>query len=116
MRDIHRLLKPEGRTFNQFDLTDHISKYDPKAHPKNYLRFTDKEWAIIGNDVQYINRIQADEWAELFSEAGFLGDLFDPILNIPVDTLPIAPRFAQTSPKDLECGYLVMVHQKAPIQ
>ena len=70
--DLARILRPGGRTAHQIVFTDHLTIYDRTVHPKNYLRYSDRQWRRwFENGVQYINRLQPSDFARMFREAGF---------------------------------------------
>ncbi|MFN0159273.1 MAG: methyltransferase domain-containing protein [Bacteroidota bacterium] len=109
---IQKLLMTGGYSFHQWDMTDHLSKYDLNSHKKNYLRFSERTWRFIGNDVQYINRMQRSEWLRVFKESGLELEKEQSLLECPIDGLTVHQEFSSLSKQDLSCGYLVMVHKK----
>jgi hypothetical protein len=62
------------------------------------------------NRVQYINRVQRNEWLELFRAAGFeLVGEDGWRVNIPAK---VAKRYAKMDRRDLECGGLKVLFKK----
>ena len=72
IRDSFRLLKPGAFAVHSINTTDHLYLYDRTANPKQYLSYSDTTWRLLfQNKIQYINRLQRDEWMKIFSDAGF---------------------------------------------
>lgn len=70
--DLARIVRPGGRTAHQIVFTDHLTIYDHAVHPKNYLRYSDRQWQRwFENGVQYVNRLQPSDFNRLFRAAGF---------------------------------------------
>lgn len=112
LADFHRILKPGGYMIHQVGIDDHLQHYDPAESPKNYLRYSDRAWKLMfENDLQYFNRLQACEWIDRISGAGFV--LLERIAETAdLGRLPIAPRFKHFRQEDLACTILTLVHQK----
>ena len=110
--DYYRILKPGGISIHQIGIDDHLSHYDRKESPKNYLRFSDQTWKTwFENDVQYINRLQVTDWLNLFQDQGFnLKKIIIETCNI--QHLPIHPQYSRYSQEDLACTLLTIVHKK----
>jgi cyclopropane fatty-acyl-phospholipid synthase-like methyltransferase len=112
MHDMFRKLKPGGYTIHQIGIDDHLTHYDSKASPKQYLKYSDRVWRILfENEVQYINRKQTSDWLSAFEGAGFkLVDMISASTNI--DDLKINPVFRKYPREDLACTTLTIVYQK----
>lgn len=110
--DMFRTLRPGAYTIHQIGIDDHLTHYDAKASPKQYLKYSDRVWRILfENDVQYFNRIQTSDWLSAFEGAGFkLVDMISKGTNI--DDLKINPRFSNYPKEDLSCTNLTIVYQK----
>jgi SAM-dependent methyltransferase len=68
-----RMLKPGGLFVSQVGLDDHLAFYQGKLGSKRYLRYSHYTWEwLLGNDVQYINRLTASEIVTLLRNTGFL--------------------------------------------
>lgn len=67
MRELARIVKPEGRIAHSIDFKDHL------AFSLNNLRFSEKIWEsdFFANSGFYTNRIRASEMLALFEQAGF---------------------------------------------
>ena len=112
VKNINRILKPGGYSIHQIGIDDHLTHYDKKESPKNYIRYSDRMWHLLfENEIQYINRLQMSDWIALFGEHGLSS-----IETIPyycdIDGLKINNWFDQYSREDLKCTILTLVHQK----
>lgn len=110
--DIHRVLRPGGCSIHQIGIDDHLAHYDAKASKKQYLKYSDRTWrTFFENDVQYINRLQASEWEQMFAATGLT-----PIERIAeavdIDSLRVHPRFGHLPREDHRCTILTLVHRK----
>lgn len=112
VRDMYRTLKPGGYVIHQIGIDDHLTHYDGKASPKQYIKYSDKVWRrFFENEVQYFNRWQTSDWTSVFDDAGF--SLVDQIAeSASIDDLKVDQRFSDYSRDDLECTILTLVYQK----
>lgn len=70
--DLKRILRPGGHVSQQIVYVDHLTIYDRAVHPKNYLRYSDRQWRWwLQNDVQYINLLQPSDFQKAFTSNGF---------------------------------------------
>lgn len=87
------------------DLCDHYAYADDTVDVYHFLRYSDRAWRLIDNDVQPMNRLRAPEYRALYAAAG-----------VPVteehrsgcdpDALagePLADPFAAMDPADVAC-------------
>ncbi len=67
MRELRRILRPDGVCSHQVDLRDHLSE------GLNNLRFSSRVWesAFMVNSGFYTNRIRMSEMLDMFHSAGF---------------------------------------------
>jgi ubiquinone/menaquinone biosynthesis C-methylase UbiE len=112
-RDFYRLLRPGGLSTHAIDLCDHLAYYDSSAPRKNYLKYANSTWErYLQNDVQYFNRVQRDEWLELFEKAGLVL-VEEKSTSCAVDVTRVDPLYQHLSMRDLECANLHVVHRKS---
>lgn len=71
MRELQRVMKPEGRASHRVDLRDHLGA------ALNNLRFSEAIWEKdwFARSGFYTNRIRYSQMCELFREAGFCLDI-----------------------------------------
>ena len=116
MLDEHyRMLRPGGVSGHQIVLTDHLRIYDRSVHPKNYLKFSERTWNLFyANDVQYINRLQMNNWSDLIKRQGFE---LETIVRDRVDLsgISISEQFRTPAVEDLDVAVVNMIAHK-PIE
>lgn len=113
MGDTYRILKPGGWALHGINIGDHLSVYDHGAHRKLYLSFPEWLWRIIGqNQVQYINRLQRDEWISIFDSLGFVTVVEDGS-EVKLDGLRLARRYQGMRKEDLQRTILRVLLRKA---
>ncbi len=61
------LVRSGGVMSHVIDLCDHGSYVDPALSQFNFLRFGERAWRTVGNDVQHENRIRESEVAEIYA-------------------------------------------------
>jgi hypothetical protein len=106
------LLVPGGICIHGIALMDHLAFYDRSASPKQFLAYSDAQWKLwCENGVQYINRIQRNEWLRLFTDAG-LSVLEERSSRADVSGLRVHHQYQGLSREDIECTSLVVVARK----
>lgn len=107
-----KLVAPGGFAMHSINIADHLAHYDRTASPKQYLCFSEDVWKrFFENDLQYINRVQRNEWLKMFDSAG---------LKLREETgtyadlagLKINNRYAGIEDRDLQCTNLKVLLQK----
>jgi SAM-dependent methyltransferase len=108
-----RMLKPGGRFVSQVGLDDHLAFYQGKLGSKRYLRYSRHTWErLLGNEVQYVNRLTASEIVTLLRNAGFL---IDEVETDPSgDTAPgqVHPDYRSQSEDDIRAVRLLVKSHK----
>lgn len=111
---IARVLAPGGISAHQIGINDHLAAYAPGMPSKAYVGFSEGTWRVLfENRLQYVNRLQACEFAAMFSAAGF--DLVGATYHRPPDALTdIRPagRFTGFDAEELEIAFAQFLHQK----
>jgi len=69
--ECRRLLSPGGAFSCRIDLQDHYAYFDPSLSRYNFLRFSDRTWALVNSPLHHQNRLRAPEYLRLVREAGF---------------------------------------------
>jgi len=113
LKETARILKPGGWALHSIDLEDHLSHYDGSVSKKLYLTHSERSWQLFyENKIQYINRLQRNEWLDNFKTAGF--ELMDEdSWNVDISSLRLSQRYANMDRRDLECGVLKVLLQKS---
>lgn len=74
-REWRRVLRPGGDFVAQVGLDDHLAFFEGRYGSKRYLRYSRRVWNhLLGNSVQYINRLTASEIIAILRNAGFVID------------------------------------------
>jgi SAM-dependent methyltransferase len=105
MRETRRLLKPGGLAIHSVNCGDHYAYFDRRITQINYLRYTDSQWRLWNNDLQYQNRLRADDFIASAKRAGLKIVLNvqrpRPELLASIASMTIAPEFRRYSPEQL---------------
>jgi SAM-dependent methyltransferase len=118
LREASRLVTKSGLICHHIDLSDHYSHADPSISKINFLRFSSEQWRSIDNDrFGYQNRLRADDYAEIYREAGqrILKwiDGVDPIALEGIRKgFPLAPEYQSVEASRL-CTVFVRVISRA---
>jgi SAM-dependent methyltransferase len=117
--ECRRLLRPGGAFSCRIDLQDHYAYFDRSLSRYNFLRFSDRAWALVNSPLHFQNRLRAPEYLELVRGAGL-----DLVLDNPsgpseqgraeLERLPLAPRFRRWPPEELGVTVLSFVALAPP--
>ncbi|NLA35292.1 MAG: class I SAM-dependent methyltransferase [Actinobacteria bacterium] len=97
------LCRPGGVMSHAADMIDHGHYVDERLGEFNFLRFTERQWRIVGNDVQYENRLRLPSYRAAYAAAGVPID-HEEVLRSDVSEIlriPIAREFRHLSLDDL---------------
>jgi SAM-dependent methyltransferase len=116
LQESRRVLRPGGVAIHSVNCGDHYAYFDKSITQINYLSYTESEWAIWNNDIQYQNRLRPQDLLELAEQAGLEIILKKhraaPKLLEQVKTMKIAPEFSKYSPEQLACTSIDFVARK----
>jgi SAM-dependent methyltransferase len=109
--ECRRLLRPGGAFSCRIDLQDHYAYFDPSLSRYNFLRFSDRTWALVNSPLHFQNRLRAPEYLRLVRDTGLEIVVDNPSGpgkqgRAELQTLPLAERFRSYSPDEL--GVTVM--------
>jgi SAM-dependent methyltransferase len=112
--EMRRLLRPGGGFSCRIDLQDHYAYFDHSLSRYNFLRFSDRTWALVNSPIHFQNRLRAPEYLALVRDAGF-----EVVVDNPsgpsakglaeLEALPLAERFRVYAPEDLGVTILSFV-------
>jgi SAM-dependent methyltransferase len=112
--ECRRLLRPGGAFSCRIDLQDHYSYFDGSLSRYNFLRFSDRRWALVNSPLHYQNRLRAPDYLRLVREVGL-----DLVVERPsgpsdqglaeLEKLPLAKRFRSYPPEELGVTILFFV-------
>ncbi|OFY37441.1 MAG: hypothetical protein A2W91_14710 [Bacteroidetes bacterium GWF2_38_335] len=80
LSEFKRVSKPGGVQSHFIDMSDHFAHLDKSITIYNFLRFSDKRWKFIDNNVQPQNRLRISDYRKLYNE-----------LEIPINEEEILP-------------------------
>ncbi len=112
--ECRRLLRPGGAFSCRIDLQDHYAYFDPGLSRYNFLRFSDRTWALVNSPLHFQNRLRAPDYLQLVREAGL--ELVRENPSGPSEqglaelrAFPLAPRFRDYSLDDVGVTVLSFV-------
>ncbi len=113
LTEFRRVIRPGGLMSHFIDMSDHFAHLDPSITIYNFLRFTPRQWRLIDNNIQPLNRIRLTGYRQMYRESGL------PITeerNRPgnlelLASVPLAAPFADLPAEEVAVshGYLVSV-------
>jgi SAM-dependent methyltransferase len=103
LRELRRIMRPDGLVLMQIDYGDHFKGFDPSISSFNFLTFSEEDWAPFQSRFQYVNRLRHSEYLQLFREAGFdlVSDQPDRRPPEPPIMERLAPCFRHFTKEDL---------------
>jgi SAM-dependent methyltransferase len=103
LKEVRRILRPDGIALMQIDYGDHFKGFDPSISSFNFLTYSDEDWQPFQSRFQYVNRLRHSEYVSLFERAGFEIVLACPDRRSvePAILERLAPRFQEFSEEDL---------------
>lgn len=115
--ECRRLLSPGGAFSCRIDLQDHYSYFDPSLSRYNFLRFSDRKWALVNSPLHYQNRLRSPDYLSLVRDAGFELEVERP--SGPSEeglaelrTFPLAEPFRGYTPAELGVTVLSFVARR----
>ena len=70
LREMRRMIKPEGILSHMIDLCDHFAHIDPAISVFHFLKYSDKQWRLRDNPLQAQSRNRLPDYLRLFEQAG----------------------------------------------
>lgn len=115
--DLRRIVRPGGYVAQQIVYTDHLTIYDRSVHPKNYLRYSDRQWRWwLENDVQYINRLQPSDFLKAFGDNAFTVVSHEAVQTCDSSQLKIDARFAHYTREELDVAVDRLILRKPTLE
>lgn len=90
MEESFRVLKPGGLVMHNVGCNDHYASFDKSISFVNFLKYSEREWRLWNNPIQYQNRLRAPEFLELAIQAGF--EIISKKTNVRPGTLEALAR------------------------
>jgi hypothetical protein len=97
------LCAPAGVMSHTIDLIDHGHYVDSRLSQFNYLRFSPRQWKLVGNDIQHENRLRRPDYYAAYAAAGVPIDWED---HLQADfehlaRVPLAREYWDMDPNEL---------------
>jgi ubiquinone/menaquinone biosynthesis C-methylase UbiE len=101
--EMKRIGKADGLHSHFVDMSDHFAHMDRTITPYNFLRFSKRQWRLINNRLQYMNRLRLQDYRSLFQQAGYTLLHQQLRADTPelLDDIHVHPDFAVHSKDDL---------------
>ena len=117
LRECARIIKDTGFMSFSIDYQDHYSYFDDSISAYNFLKYSDKIWALFNPALHYQNRLRHRDYLEAFDAAGFEvvaakqahGTATDLAV---IEQLPLAARFRRYTPSELAVRYSLVILRK----
>lgn len=71
MRESYRLVRNGGIIVHGVACNDHYAHFDKSISFINYLQFSQADWKLWSNDINYQNRLRASDFVRIATDAGF---------------------------------------------
>lgn len=71
LEECRRLLRPSGVLSCHIDMQDGFAEFDHTLSQYNFLKFSDRTWALVNSPFYYQNRLRARDYVALVKGAGF---------------------------------------------
>jgi SAM-dependent methyltransferase len=108
-----RVLKPGGSFLAQVGIDDHLAMYQGKVGSKRYLRYSHRTWErLLGNEVQYVNRLTASEIANMLTNAGLVIDEVKTDASGDTEPEQVHPDYRSQSDDDIRAVRLLVKAHK----
>ncbi|MBI4580590.1 MAG: hypothetical protein HY718_12860, partial [Planctomycetes bacterium] len=95
MAEFRRLIIASGVMCHYIDMADLYACFDRRITSYNFLRFSERQWRWLNNDLQYLNRLRITDYRRLHVAAGFeiCQEVNNPGSLDKLATVPLAPEF-----------------------
>lgn len=114
LKEFQRILEPNGIMSHFIDMTDHFAHFDNKINVYNFLKFSDKFWHRIDNEILPQSRLRFRDYLEMYSK-----------LNIPItdqkiwdydvsliDTITLNKKYQNFTKNELAIVHVYVVSSK----
>ncbi len=71
LQECRRILRSGGVMSCHIDMPDGFAQFDHRLSPYNFLKFSDRTWALVNSPFYFHNRLRARDYVALFESAGF---------------------------------------------
>jgi len=112
--EFKRVTVSGGLQSHFIDMSDHFAHFDRSITIYNYLRFSDRVWALIDNSVQPQNRFRLSEYKKLYADCGipFTDLSFRPGDLAALQSVRLHPKYAAFETADLAISHCLVVSRQ----
>lgn len=68
LKEFKRVIKSDGVMSHFIDLSDHFAHYDKSITIYNFLKYSDKSWKVIDNNIQPQNRLRFKNYRQIYHQ------------------------------------------------
>ena len=116
LRELGRLLTPNGIMSHYIDMTDMYANSDAEITAFNFLQFTEKTWErFFNNEIQYQNRLRLSDFKKVHEKLGLQITYENHIRGVlkELRSVQLAPSFQSYDEEDLLVGKGTLVSHRA---
>ncbi|MCC7224177.1 MAG: class I SAM-dependent methyltransferase [Chitinophagales bacterium] len=106
--ELKRVARPiSALQSHAIDMSDHFAHLDTKITIYNFLKFTEKQWACIDNNIQPQSRLRYSDYLKLFAQVQLpiVGTTYRPGDITQVKAMRLAEPYTSYSPQDLAISH-----------
>ena len=114
LKEFQRILKPGGVMSHFIDMSDHFAHLDDSISIYNFLRYSEKEWARIDNNVQPQNRLRLKDYREMYQQSGIdiINENYRPGSVEVVEQTELHPDYTSYTSEEIAISHAHLVSTK----
>lgn len=115
MRDVRRVLRPNGLILHGIDHSDHRANVDSRLSRIDFLRYSDRVWRMLCIHPQdYTNRLRHSDYVAMFKAGGFeiVSEDAHPDPTCRAANVPLAARFWKMDRDDVATLWSIIVMRR----
>lgn len=111
LQEFERIRTADGLMSHFIDMSDHFAHLDTSITIYNFLRFSERAWRLIDNDIQPQNRMRLPQYHELYRQLGInvLQTSCRPGSVADVQRVPLASPFSEMDVSDVAVSHAYFV-------
>lgn len=117
LSECRRVLRTGGCISSLVNLADNFAQADSSITQYNYLRYSNRCWALLNPSIFYQNRLRAPDYIRLLRDSGFAIVSVTAESGLPseaLERLPVHPEFGAYSNEELSVTSLHVVGSVPP--
>ena len=107
LSEFDRVAAPGSVQSHFIDMSDHFAHLDKSITIYNYLRFSERAWKLIDNDVQPQNRLRYADYRRMYDELGLpvVREFHRPGDVAALQSVPLHRRYRDRDPAELAISH-----------